>query len=275
MASKLTTWINNQLKDKKISAKDAQKNAGKYKTIAAAKKAGSLYYTDKSGKVKIAAYASDLASDKKSSGIPKEEVKLPPERPESFKTFKGLGEDLHGVIITTELKDKPKASAKSDSPKSGGTAKDQGRSQRGSSTVTVGSVANLLRRAERAANQKVSGFTGGKSRVSRLKRHFETVKGISNAKMKQNELEFLTKRINKFFKKPFYRKGTLKKRLDMNMGGMMDKKKINPTTGMSMSMGGLSGRKVNPSTGLSMKKGGMVDYRKTGMMYGGGMARKR
>ena len=24
-----------------------------------------------------------------------------------------------------------------------------------------------------------------------------------------------------------------------------------------------------------MKKGGMIDYRKTGMMYGGGMARKR
>jgi len=89
--------------------------------------------------------------------------------------------------------------------------------------------------------------------------------------MKQNELEFLTKRINKFFKKPFYKKGNL----NLNMGGMMDDKKINPTTGMSMSMGGLSGRKVNPSTGLSMKKGGMIDYRKTGMMYGGGMARKR
>ena len=43
---------------------------------------------------------------------------------------------------------------------------------------------------------------------------------------------------------------------------------------MSMSMGGLSGRKVNPSTGLSMKGGGMIDYRKTGMMYGG-MAKKK
>lgn len=70
-----------------------------------------------------------------------------------------------------------------------------------------------------------------------------------------------------------YKGGVVKKK--MNMGGMMDDKKINPTTGMSMSMGGLSGRKVNPSTGLSMKKGGMIDYRKTGMMYGGGMARKR
>ena len=42
-----------------------------------------------------------------------------------------------------------------------------------------------------------------------------------------------------------------------NMGGMMEEKKINPTTGMAM------------------KKGGMVDYRKGGMFYGGGMAKAR
>jgi len=271
MASNLTKWINNQLKMKDMSAKEAKKDAGKYKSIAAAKKAGSLYYTDKNGKVKVAAYAEDVQT-----------MKTPPARPKSEdNTVKVtvltpiLGQTPETLASAVRAKGKGPAEAKKEKPKSGGTAKDQGRSQRGSSTVTVGSVANLLRRAERAANQKVSGFTGGKSRVSRLKRHFETVKGISNAKMKQNELEFLTKRINKFFKKPFYKKGTLKKKLDMNMGGMMDKKKINPTTGMSMNMGGLSGRKVNPSTGLSMKKGGMIDYRKTGMMYGGGMARKR
>jgi len=45
----------------------------------------------------------------------------------------------------------------------------------------------------------------------------------------------------------------------MNMGGMM------PTN---------QKRKVNPTTGLSMNKGGMTDYRKSGMFYGG-MARKR
>ena len=33
-------------------------------------------------------------------------------------------------------------------------------------------------------------------------------------------------------------------------------------------------RKVNPATGLTMKKGGMIDYRKKGMFYGGGMARR-
>jgi len=263
MASKLTTWINQQLKDKNISSKAAQKDAGKYKTIAAAKKAGSLYYTDKSGKVKIAAFAEDLKNvGKKSEDTSVKTEELTPklgQTPETLaRSVRAKGMSPDSVTVTVEAK-------------SGGTAKDQGRSQKGSSVVTVGSVANLLRRAERAANQKVSGFTGGKSRVSSLKRHFETTKKINNAKMKQNELEFLTKRINKFFKKPFYKKGNL----NLNMGGMMDKKKINPTTGMSMSMGGLSGRKVNPSTGLSMKKGGMIDYRKTGMMYGGGMARKR
>ena len=70
-----------------------------------------------------------------------------------------------------------------------------------------------------------------------------------------------------------YMGGAVKKK-KMALGGMMDDKKINPSTGLSMNMGGL-GRKVNPSTGLSMNKGGMTDYRKSGMFYGGGMARKR
>ena len=60
MASKLTQWINASLKNKGMTAKQAQKGAGKYKSIAAAKKAGSLYYKDKNGKIMIAAYAEDL-----------------------------------------------------------------------------------------------------------------------------------------------------------------------------------------------------------------------
>ena len=60
MASKLTQWINASLKNKGMTAKQAQKGAGKYKSISAAKKAGSLYYKDKNGKVQIAAYAEDL-----------------------------------------------------------------------------------------------------------------------------------------------------------------------------------------------------------------------
>ncbi len=66
MASKLTQWINAKLKAKGMSAKEAQKNAGKYSSIAAAKKAGSLYYTDKKGRVMIAAYAEDLKAPIKS-----------------------------------------------------------------------------------------------------------------------------------------------------------------------------------------------------------------
>jgi len=60
MAVSLRTYLNNQLKTKGMTATQAKKNAGKYKSIAAAKKAGSLYYTDKNGKVMAAVYAEDL-----------------------------------------------------------------------------------------------------------------------------------------------------------------------------------------------------------------------
>jgi len=67
----LQAWINSQLKNKSITISQAKKNAGKYKSISAAKKAGSLYYTNKDGKVMIAAYAEDL--------------KMPLKKPESVK----------------------------------------------------------------------------------------------------------------------------------------------------------------------------------------------
>ena len=77
MASKLTKWINAHLKAKGKSPKEAQKDAGKYSSIAAAKKAGSLYYTDKKGRVMIAAYAEDL-----SKPLPEPKKKLKPMKPE-------------------------------------------------------------------------------------------------------------------------------------------------------------------------------------------------
>ena len=56
--------------------------------------------------------------------------------------------------------------------------------------------------------------------------------------------------------------------------GMVDSKK----KPKKMAMGGMmpmnQKRKINPTTGLSMNKGGMTDMRKTGMFYGG-MARKK
>ena len=67
----LNAWINSQLKNKGLSVSQAKKNAGKYKSISAAKKAGSLYYTNKDGKVMIAAYAEDL--------------KMPMKKPDSVK----------------------------------------------------------------------------------------------------------------------------------------------------------------------------------------------
>jgi len=88
MASKLTQWINASLKNKGMTAKQAQKGAGKYKSISAAKKAGSLYYTDKNGKVQIAAYAEDLKK------IPKVKMDDP--------------KALKGVIISPRPKLRPK-----------------------------------------------------------------------------------------------------------------------------------------------------------------------
>ena len=78
MASKLTKWINAHLKAKGKSPKEAQKDAGKYSSISAAKKAGSLYYTDKKGRVMIAAYAEDLAKP-----LPKPKPMKPEKRPEA------------------------------------------------------------------------------------------------------------------------------------------------------------------------------------------------
>jgi hypothetical protein len=65
-------------------------------------------------------------------------------------------------------------------------------------------------------------------------------------------------RRNKFHKKRHER---LNK--DMNVGGLTQ----------SSMMNGLN-RRINPTTGLTMQKGGMIDYRKKGMFYGGGMARR-
>ena len=61
-----------------------------------------------------------------------------------------------------------------------------------------------------------------------------------------------------------------------NKGGLMKNKKKKMNVGgltQSAMQNGLS-RKVNPTTGLTMNKGGMTDYRKKGMFYGGGMARR-
>jgi len=70
MAVTLRKYLNSKLKEKGLTVKEAQKNAGKYKSIAAAKKAGSLYYTNKDGKVMAAVYAEDLKKPIKSKVDP-------------------------------------------------------------------------------------------------------------------------------------------------------------------------------------------------------------
>ena len=64
----LREYANAWLKNKGTTAAKAKKNAGKYKSIAAAKKAGSLYYTNKDGKTMLAVYAEDLKGPKPGGG---------------------------------------------------------------------------------------------------------------------------------------------------------------------------------------------------------------
>ena len=100
MASKLTKWINAHLKAKGKSPKEAQKDAGKYSSIGAAKRAGSLYYTDKKGRVMIAAYAEDLA---KPLPAPK---KRPEPKPKKKPTSKTPDESSGGKskVTSTQVK---------------------------------------------------------------------------------------------------------------------------------------------------------------------------
>jgi len=88
MAVTLRKYLNSKLKAKGLSVKQAQKNAGKYKSIAAAKKAGSLYYTNKDGKVMAAVYAQDLNKQLKNVKPKKKPLRSsikPKSRPASVK----------------------------------------------------------------------------------------------------------------------------------------------------------------------------------------------
>ena len=59
MAS-LREYLNAKIKSKGSSLSAEKAKGKKYKSIAAAKKAGVLYYTDKNGKLMAAVYAEDL-----------------------------------------------------------------------------------------------------------------------------------------------------------------------------------------------------------------------
>ncbi len=77
----LREHLNRKLKEKGTTLKAEKAKAKKYKSIAAAKKGGSLYYTDKNGKVMAAVYATDL---KDKGGLNKSlRPKLRPAKPAS------------------------------------------------------------------------------------------------------------------------------------------------------------------------------------------------
>ena len=56
----LREHLNRKIKEKGSTLSKEKAKAKKYKSIASAKKAGSLYYTNKAGKVMAAVYATDL-----------------------------------------------------------------------------------------------------------------------------------------------------------------------------------------------------------------------
>jgi len=62
MAKKETlgAYLNRNIKEKGSTLKKEQKRGEKYTSIASAKKAGSLYYTNKAGKIMAAVYGEDL-----------------------------------------------------------------------------------------------------------------------------------------------------------------------------------------------------------------------
>ena len=99
MAISLRTYLNNKIKEKGSSLAKEKAKAGKYKSIAAAKKAGSLYYTNKDGKVMAAVYAEDLKKAK-----PKKEKLVAGKQPKiTVRTLSntrgGRGDNKNEVLI--------------------------------------------------------------------------------------------------------------------------------------------------------------------------------
>ena len=228
MASKLTQYINSKLNEKGFGAnpegiKEAKERGKKHSSIAAAKKAGDLYYKDpKTGKMMIAAYAEDL---------------------------KGFVADKDRGVKEKELDDEKVLL-------SGGTDATQGRSRRGSETISKETT------EKRDPSKRI-----------------QALKGVSNAK--------LVSRIRAKLNDPSFRKSTglntLKNSLEAALkidtsslrGERMQKMQLDSLLSkvdrMIMNTGGM----VNPTTGLKMNAMGNIDYRTTGMFYGGGMTRKR
>jgi hypothetical protein len=109
----LREHLNRKLKEKGTTLKAEKAKAKKYKTIAEAKKGGSLYYTDKNGKVMAAVYATDL---KDKDGLktslrpklrpkPKEKPKTKPKTKPTTTTKPKISDDAKGTLENVPLVD--------------------------------------------------------------------------------------------------------------------------------------------------------------------------
>ena len=278
--SKINKWINAQLEAKGLSVSAAKKDAGKYKTISAAKKAGSLYYTNPQGTVKIAAFASDLDKmPKKSKNTAKqalEDYDKYDMRRSAEKAIKKSKEVGKSVNITDEQRrsrnrgkvDVGLKKAVKDLKKKDKEILDA-RKKAGTVSVTVVSDTKGF---DPIGGMLKSIKSGPEQVTERNKREAAALKKI-NALQKKILQKLDAKDIERFLRikngagsnvGKFNQLKTFERKVkNMNVGGLTS----------SAMQNGLS-RKINPSTGLTMNKGGMTDYRKSGMFYGGGMARR-
>ena len=116
----LREYLNAKIKAKGSSVSAEKAKASKYKSIAAAKKAGALYYTDKSGKVMAAVYASDLSKPLSTSLRPKarpnsktaSQPKVKTSMLDSPKMFAPSRSPVDQLVKDTKKAIKPSASAR-------------------------------------------------------------------------------------------------------------------------------------------------------------------
>ena len=237
----LQAWINSQLKNKGMTVKQAKKNAGKYKSIAAAKKAGSLYYTNKDGKIMIAAYAEDL--------------KMPLKRPKSMEKSKFPAVDT-SKITKTEL---PPPS----SSKAGPKRKTDNKGLSGGDPSKSDLIITQINRIKSKAGKTLE--SGQRAKLDSV---IKKIKEGGNISGMLKLLDRLESNIEK-------RKGmnmggmTMKKKgkSKMNMGGMMSPTKKKPTNSAT----GLTGMKGG---GMMKKKGyAKGGMKKKGYAMGGAMKR--
>jgi hypothetical protein len=255
MAKKMSlqAWINSQLKNKGMTVKQAKKNAGKYKSIAAAKKAGSLYYTNKDGKIMIAAYAEDL--------------KMPLKKPESVKKIenKTIGKNIikeafpavdTSKITKTEL---PPPS----SPKAGPKRKTDNKGLSGGDPSKSDLIITQINRIKSKAGKTLE--SGQRAKLDSVIKKIKEGGNISGMLKLLDRLE-----------------SNIEKRKGMNMGGMTMKKKGKSKMNMGGMMSPTKKKPTGSATGLTgMKGGGMMKkkgYAKGGMKkkgYAMGGAMKR